>query len=246
MLKKQMILLSMIVWLGACSDDNDSTKKSSSVPEVYKKIYGATDLYVEGDYIVIKTNGRPDHKSPYYKDTEWNSTLYEAYNGSNSKFVLNPNRIATTNFTFKIPKNPTEASTKSATPLGAMGVSLNGVAFFNQYAAMNSPLKDEINSFDQYNGHPQQQGNYHYHVEPLYLTSTKGSDVLLGFLLDGFPVYGPNENGKAVVSGDLDAYHGHKHATTDFPDGIYHYHITSSDPYINGSGFYGRPGTVSH
>ncbi|MFM7150461.1 MAG: hypothetical protein ACKO23_11510 [Gemmataceae bacterium] len=24
----------------------------------------------------------------------------------------------------------------------------------------------------------------------------------------------------------MDAYHGHKHATTEFPNGIYHYHIT--------------------
>jgi hypothetical protein len=77
------------------------------------------------------------------------------------------------------------------------------------------------------------------------LTSTKGKDALLGFLLDGFPVYGPLESGKLLTNALLDKYHGHAHATADYPAGIYHYHITSEDPYINGSGFYGVSGTVS-
>ena len=68
---------------------------------------------------------------------------------------------------------------------------------------------------------------------------------LLGFLLDGFPVYGPQENGAAVAESSLDAYHGHKHATADYPAGIYHYHVTNTDPYINGAGFFGTPGTIS-
>ncbi|TAH18459.1 MAG: choice-of-anchor D domain-containing protein [Cytophagales bacterium] len=213
---------------------------------VYKKIYGASEIYEEGNFIVIKTNGRPDHKSPYYTGTAWAATLYEAYNGTNTAWSQNPNKIAAFSYTFKIPKNPTSAATKSATPLGAIGVSLNGVPFYNQYAGPNNQaLTSEINSFDQYYGHPQQQGAYHYHIEPLWLTAQKGKDVLLGFLLDGFPVYGPIENGKAVTNSDLDAYHGHTHATTDYPNGIYHYHITSTDPYINGSGFYGTAGTVS-
>ncbi|MFM7852722.1 MAG: YHYH protein [Flammeovirgaceae bacterium] len=88
-------------------------------------------------------------------------------------------------------------------------------------------------------------GGYHYHVEPLYLTTANGKSALLGFLLDGFPVYGPNENGKTITNTDLDAYHGHTGVTTEYPNGIYHYHITSADPYINGSGYYGVPGTVS-
>lgn len=229
----------------SCKKDKDTGTSSEEVPDVYKKIYGATDLYVDGDYIVIKSNGRSDHKSPYYLSTAWESTLYEAYNGSNSSFALNPNRIATQNYTFKIPKNPSVSSTHSATPLGPIGVSINGVPFFNQYAGPSQPLTSEINSFDQYGGHPAPGGAYHYHVEPSYLTSLKGSDALLGFLLDGFPVYGPVENGVTIVSSDLDAYHGHSHATADYPNGIYHYHITADDPYINGSGYYGTAGTVT-
>lgn len=243
-LKLIAFLLLSVVSISSCSEDDATATSDSEVPAVYKKIYGASDMYVEGNFIVIKVNGRPDHKSPYYQNTQW-SSLYEAYNGSNSSFQLNPNRIASFNYTFKIPKSPASAANKAATPMGAIGVSLNGVPFYNQYAAMNAPLTNEINSFDQYNGHPQQQGGYHYHIEPLYLTTTKGKDTLLGFLLDGFPVYGPQENGKTVVNSDLDAYHGHSHATTDYPEGIYHYHITATDPYINGSGFYGTAGTIS-
>ncbi|HOX82595.1 MAG TPA: YHYH protein [Chryseolinea sp.] len=236
------ILLTII----CCSNNDDAVPNVTEVPDVFKKIYGATDMYVEGNFVVIKTNGRPDHKSPYYLGTQWESTLYETYNGNNPNFALNPNEIGNQNFTFKIPLNPVVSASHSATPLGAMGVSLNGVPFFNQYAGPNQPLTNEINSFDQQFGHPTATSQYHYHAEPYYLTSIKGKDALLGFLLDGFPVYGPTENGATVLNADLDAYHGHTHITTDFPNGIYHYHVTSNDPYINGSGFYGTPGTVSN
>ena len=64
-------------------------------------------------------------------------------------------------------------------------------------------------------------------------------------LADGFPVYGPEENGTTITSADLDAYHGHVSATADFPNGIYHYHITADPPYINGNGFYGVAGNIS-
>jgi hypothetical protein len=88
---------------------------------------------------------------------------------------------------------------------------------------------------------------YHYHVEPLYLTTVKSTKSgLMGFLLDGFPVYGPQEtDGTLVTNSMLDTYHGHSHATIDYPNGTYHYHFTSDSPYLNGSGFYGTAGTVT-
>jgi hypothetical protein len=222
--------------------DTDTGVDEDGVPDVYKKIYGASDIYLEGDFVVIKTSGVPDHKSPYYTD----AAKYEDYNGTNPDWRQNPNTISSFDFTYKIPLNPVQTSNNEATRLGSIGVSLNGVAFFNQYAGPNNqPLTDEINSFDQYNGHPTGTSTYHYHIEPLYLTSTKGDDALLGFLLDGFPVYGTTENGITVQNSDLDEFHGHIHETEDFPNGIYHYHITDADPYINGNGFYGTAGTVT-
>jgi hypothetical protein len=231
----------------ACKKDstNTTTPTTTAVPDIYKKIYGASDMYVEGDFVVIKSTALPDHKSPYYQGTQWAAAKYEAYNGTNPAYVTNPNRIAQFSLTFKIPMNPKVAASHQATALGPMGISLNGVPLFNQYAAGNAPLTNEINSFDQYNGHPQQQGQYHYHIEPLYLTAQKGKSSLLGFLLDGFPVYGPLENGATVVSSNLDVYHGHFGVTADYPAGIYHYHTTADAPYINGNGYYGTPGTIS-
>ena len=227
-------------------DDDGTGGGSSAVPAVYSKIYGASSITSDGNFVTIKTTGAPDHKSVYYATT---NSLYENYSGTTfggTTFNKNPNMIGVLNYTFKIPVNPVKASSSAATPLGAIGVALNGVPFFNQYAGPSQPLTNEITSFDQSWGHPAPGGRYHYHVEPLHLTQVKASkSSLLGFLLDGFPVYGPEENGALVTNAMLDAYHGHTHATADYPNGIYHYHITNSDPYLNGSGFYGTPGTVS-
>ena len=249
-IKKYTLILLFLNFI-SCSDneeqvdtDDDATTESTEIPEVYSKIYGATSITSDGTYITIKTNGTPDHKSVYYPAS---SDLYEDFSGTTFEgytFKKNPNTIITFDYTFKIPLNPKVATNHAATPLGAIGVSLNGVPLFNQYAGPNQPLTDEFQSFDKYWGHPTGNGNFHYHIEPLYLTNvTASKSALLGFLLDGFPVYGPEENGADVT--ELDAYHGHAHATEDYPDGIYHYHITNTDPYINGNGYYGTPGTVT-
>ena len=240
----------LVLVSSACHKDNNdsggSTGGSATVPDVYKKIYGASSITSDGTWITIKSNGLPDHKSVYYPTS---NSLYENYSGTTfggNTFAKNPNSISSQAYTFKIPANPQVATTHGTTPLGPIGISLNGVPFFNQYAGPNQPLTNEVVSFDKYWGHPQQTGQYHYHVEPLYLTTVKVTkSSLLGFLLDGFPVYGPEENGSAVTNAMLDAYHGHTSVTADYPGGIYHYHITNVDPYINGSGFYGTEGTVT-
>lgn len=246
-------IYSVVFWailFSSCSKNTDTPSSGSNnttVPDVYKKVYGASSITSDGTYITIKSKGVPDHKSIYYPTS---SSLYEDFSGTTFKgntFSKNPNSISEKNYSFKIPLNPKEATNHQATPLGPIGVSLNGVPFFNQYAGPNQPLTNEVVSFDKYWGHPAPGGMYHYHVEPLYLTTvTATKSSLLGFLLDGFPVYGPEENGVAVAESNLDAYHGHSHATTDYPNGIYHYHVTNNDPYINGSGYFGTPGTVSN
>ncbi len=201
------------------------------------------DISVDGDFIVIRSDGVPDHDSPYFDSGD---PRYTPYDGSNPNFRLNPNRIAAVQTTYRIPRVPQESTNKEATPLGPIGVAVNGVPIYNQYAGPNQPLTFEIDSFDQFNGHPQQAGQYHYHIEPLSITGTMGNDALIGVLLDGFPVYGPYEDGRLVTNADLDAYHGHFGPTEHFPDGIYHYHVTAEDPYINGNGFFGVAGTRSN
>lgn len=216
-----------------------------TLPAVYNKIYGATSITYDGIFVTIKYNALPDHKSAYYATT---NPLYEFFSGptfGGGNFMKAPNTIAAQNITLKIPANPTVAATHAATPMGVMGVSLNGIPFFNQYAAGGSPLANEMNGFDQWWGHPQNSGMYHYHVEPKYLTTVKATpSALMGFLLDGFPVYGPKEENNTDPAG-LDVYHGHTHVTADYPAGIYHYHFTTAAPYLNGNGFYGTAGTVT-
>ena len=248
-MKMYMFLLTSLIVIGACKKSAETTNSgttNAAVPAIYQKIYGATSITSDGTYITIKSNGTPDHKSIYYATT---NALYENFTGTTFggvTFGKNPNAISTQSLTFKIPVNPLVAVTHAATPGGPIGISINGVPLFNQYAAMNAPLTNEIAGFDQWWGHPQQQGQYHYHVEPKYLTTVKVTSAsLIGFLLDGFPVYGPVENGVAVTNAMLDVYHGHTHATTDYPSGIYHYHFTTESPYLNGNGFYGTAGTVS-
>ncbi|MFC4231568.1 YHYH protein [Parasediminibacterium paludis] len=252
-MKKISVLACSIATLAAISfiackkDDGTATTTTTSnatLPTVFSKFNSSVSISVSGDYVVLTTNDIPDHKSPYFATSD---SRYEAYNGANTAYSKNPNSIVSQNITFKIPISPAVASTHAATPLGPMGIAVNGVVIYNQYAAGGVPLTGEINSFDQYNGHPQMSGQYHYHVEPTYITAAKGKSALIGFLLDGFPIYGPVENGVTLTSSSstLDVYHGHTSATADYPNGIYHYHITADAPYINGNGFYGTAGTVT-
>ena len=202
----------------------------------------AVTYAVNASTVTFTTTDLPNHTSPYWDDSH---PLYEAYSGSNPNWRQNPNSIGEQNITFIITLNPKEATNKSATPMGPIGLSRNGVVFFNQYAAGGAALTNEINSFDQWLGHPAGT-QYHYHIEPTFLTDTFGKDAFLGLLSDGFPVYGPLENGVTITNADLDDYHGHTAATEDFPNGIYHYHITNEDPYLNGSAFFGTAGNVSN
>ena len=231
--------------------DTDETEPENTAYDISSilSIFDGDNMVVtyeiSGNNVIVSTSNLPKHTSPYYLNTAWHDELYEGYTGTNNAFRLNPNRIGAQNITLTIPLHPSAASFNEGTPMGAMGIARNGVVFFNQYAAGRSALDGEINSFDQYLGHPTGGNVYHYHIEPSYLTETYGEDALLGVLVDGFPVYGPKENDSTVSSEDLDDFHGHYGVTSEFPDGIYHYHITADAPYINGDGFYGTPGTIS-
>lgn len=227
------------------TDTDDTTETNGYDITSILDLFSGTDVSYEisGDNVIFTTTDLPNHGSPYW---EQSNELYEVYNGTNADFRINPNMIAEQNIVFTIPLKPSAASTNEATGLGPMGISRNGVVFFNQYAGPNNqPLTSEVNSFDQAAGHPTGTDTYHYHIEPLFLTEGFGADAFLGLLSDGFPVYGPMENDMAVTNADLDDFHGHISATAEFPNGIYHYHITDADPYINGNGYYGTPGNIS-
>ncbi len=229
-------LLTLPLLAAGCTPAGDA-RTAPSLPSLYAHFTANVQVWREGDYAVVHTDDVPDHPSCYFPQ---DSRLYQP----DPDIRQNPNQIEAQSITLRLPLNPQPAATHRDTPLGPIGVSVNGVVFFNQYAAGYSPLAPELPTLDQYNGHPQQTGVYHYHIEPTWLTSTRGKSSLMGLLLDGYPVYGPVENGRTVTNRDLDAYHGHFGPTPDCPGGIYHYHVTAQDPYINGGQFYGVPGRL--
>ena len=210
---------------------------SAAAPAMYQRFQSSmVNITVEGTTVVLKSNTVPDHKSPYWGV---GNALYEA---PHAGMMVNPNLIVSQTLTLRVPMTPAIAAAGSDTPLGPMGMSVNGVPLFNQYAAGRSPLTSEIISFDRYTGHPQQSGQYHYHMEPTWLTGNNGASSLIGVLIDGFPVYGTKETDGSSPSG-LDSCNGHIHATPDVPAGLYHYHVTAAVPYISGC-FKGTAGSV--
>jgi hypothetical protein len=250
-------------------DDMSSTSKDSFL-KLYKMIYNVVsiDSTSSDEYVMVRTTGVPDHKTPFFgKGHE----KYEEYNGDNPNFstainlmgTISDPTLLTQSITFRFPKYPAEATTHVSTTGGAFGIGRNGVVYFNQYNGAGAALDDlEINNADQYLGHPTPSmggngGTYHYHYEPKWLTTSFGNESFVGFLLDGFPIYGPYENGIKITNDMLDEFHGHSSTTTDYPTkAIYHYHITSATsskpeilklaaPYINGGKYYGTKGIAN-
>ena len=212
-------------------------------------------IYVDGNDIVIEGDGVPSHLSPYFAQTygqTQNGFYYWLDNNGDgindfwmqtpANMNLNPNRIAQQGYEFRIPLHPAiNPNGPADTFLGPIGVSINGVPFFNEYESPTETLTNQvIQSFDPGNGHPAPQGRYHYHFPPESLI-TVNEDNFLGFAGDGFPVYGP-KNPDGNNAQNLDDYHGEFGPTPDFPDSIYHYHTNFTSPYIIGA-FAGNLGT---
>ena len=244
--------------------------------------------------MVVESSNRPEHKSVYWQAS---NALYEAFDYATNLYKYattktaagyigtpasaGPNKIEEQCITMKMPISPSEASSKTNTSYSTIGLSLNGISFFNENAAPGDDITNELFTFDQCSGHPQNDGVYHYHVDPVCLIRDLGGSVtdnsttvggttyswiedngsngglLLGFLLDGFPVYGPVGNNHTDYAGSsapsIDSYNGHTHSTTEFQSGIYHYHVKTGNIggtnstvfWITNAQFYGTPGSVT-
>jgi hypothetical protein len=155
------------------------------------------------------------------------------------QYDRNPNRIASQMVSYSLAANPKRRRKASCMGGGAIGIAVNGVAIFNGLDAAN---RDAVahETLDSCGGHPQQQGTYHYHAIPACLTagaSARRHSKLVGYALDGFPIYGPRgTGGKPLENSDLDACHGHTH-TIRFRGKrrrVFHYHATAEYPYTLG------------
>ena len=207
---------------------------SVNTAAMYTQFGKAVTVSLDSTTAVLRTTDVPDHPTPYWGV---GSPLYEA---PQAGMMSNGFTLAAQNIVLRVPVAP-QSATMSDTPLGPIGMAVNGVVLFNQYAGNRQPLGPEILSFDRYNGHPAPTLQYHYHFEPVWITSASKSR-LIGVLLDGFPVYGP-QDADGRVPADLDSCHGHTSATPEFASSIYHYHTSDTVPYIAGC-FRGTPGTA--
>ena len=171
-------------------------------------------IEVTDELLIVHSDGIPDHDTGPFPNAH------------------NPNTIRKQNYTFKIPRHPVKAEKITKTPMGPIGVAINGVPFYNPYNAQGADAaKNEV--FDECCGHPDPGGRYHYHIYPKCVhTSFKDEagqhSSLIGYAFDGFAIYGPNsEAGKPPT--DLDECNGHEDAVRG-----YHYHVTNKFPYIIG------------
>lgn len=149
----------------------------------------------------------------------------------------NPNYILQQNYRWSIPTQPQRASKPSATPMGPIGVAINGIPIFNY---KNASGRDAVKGpfaevFDSCCGHPDPRGAYHYHQFPKCIKSPFKDDPtqhshIIGYAFDGFTIYGiRDKDGKPPT--DLDECNGHFGPTPEFPNGVYHYHCTETFPY---------------
>ena len=121
---------------------------------------------------------------------------------------------------------------------------LNGVVLYNGFdAGGRDAVAHELQ--DSCDGHPQEFGQYHYHSESSCLNDDKTGEhsTLLGYVYDGFGIYGKyGEGGVTLHTEDLDACHGHIHDILwdEEEQVLYHYHFTNEFPYSVGC-FKGTP-----
>lgn len=146
-----------------------------------------------------------------------------------------------------ITTRPTYADTATNTSLGMIGVALSGAQIFNDYedferavvAGDDQVVHDHVAFLDNCNGHTLVDGtDYHYHGIPVCIAEAAAQagqhSRMIGVLADGFPVYSNYDvGGIVVVNDDLDDCSGHFGPTPEFPEGIYHYHLTADEaPYM--------------
>jgi hypothetical protein len=138
---------------------------------------------------------------------------------------------------------PTQASSTTATSLGAIGYLISGTAMFNSFEmnASTAAVADNASyTFTDGNGVSQTAwfldqcdshsngSTWHAHGNPGCVTTqvdtATGPSHIIGIALDGFPIYGGRDiNGNLVTPAQLDACNGIVSATPEFPSGAYHY-----------------------
>lgn len=171
-------------------------------------------------------------------------------------FCLQPTPDDGLTLTFQIPVVPEDNSTPDdIESVEFIGLALDGVPI-NGAPPSVVGNNGNIPSLDRCGGHHDPAGYYHWHFLAAHMDATldanglldtdndiqctnktQSSTALIGYARDGYPIYSGNDMDDTTPT-DLDGCNGHIAATTDYPDGIYHYHastdITNVPPCIVG------------
>ncbi|RMD72505.1 MAG: YHYH protein [Bacteroidetes bacterium] len=234
----------------ANADDTDDTGGAATLHPAFAE-FDTTNftIYLDGDEVVIESNGWPNHTSPYWSNThercttdpmghvlctntnttenhplfvEPTVTSYEAMAPGNIDDFIG-------SFTLRVPIAPERASTTTATGLGPIGMAVSGAMIYNDEEGPNVPINDALPSLDYTGAHTGPQ-SYHYHLEPKAWSDD--DDKLIGIMADGFFIYGRKCYSTGDYPTDLDASGGHVSPTQHNPEGEYHYHI-QNETYLN-------------
>jgi len=231
-----VIALNSVVFYAASAA---STPKSVATSSAIKaaKWNPTVKLTYSKSSVLMQPTGIPNHaRDAYYAVPNAGVVVPDA---TTANIIKDPTKAQTYNFT--IPTTPKYSSKVTNTSLGSIGVMISGAVLYNPFEgdgktvamASNFTITDASGitaSFvDKCAGHPTPgQGAYHYHGLPTCVTAKvdkvgKPSHII-GFALDGFPIYGDRDNkGKQVTAKNLDKCNGINSATPEFPKGIYHY-----------------------
>lgn len=190
-------------------------------------------ITIDGTTVRFESDGLPSHD---YLDVYLGD-------GRDGKFVAGG--VDSYNASFSFPLVPTMAASPSETGNGAIGVAISGAVFFDPYegdgsatiANDDNETIEGIPFIDACGGHPLPNGrSYHYHGIPFCITDSVDAagehSVLIDYLFDGYPIYGPQDTGGDEPS-DLDACLGHTGPTPEFGEDTYHYHVSANANYIS-------------
>lgn len=233
--------------------DNTDTDDSGTVNTGLHNAFAEfdTDSYtimLDGDEVVLETNGLPNHTSPYWSNTTERSavdpmggTITTAAASENHSLFAEPTVTTYTDmapgniddfngsYTLRVPVNPTLAANSESTGLGAIGFAISGSVIYNDEEGPNIPLDNAVGSLDYTAAHTGPQ-SYHYHLEPKAWSNDDES--LIGIISDGFFLYGRKCNSTGDYPTDLDESGGHTSTTQHTTTGEYHYHI-KNELYLN-------------
>jgi len=249
-------LSAILLGCGSGSSSSSSSTTSTGTPNAYTTVYksltwGSTTTvsFPSTCEMTLTTTGKPNYTpNAYYLapvSAGQTAVAYTAVTNTAVAVVSYASVIAPSlkGSSATINICPTQASSTTATSLGAIGYLISGTAMFNPFEmnASTAAVADNASyTFVDGNGTTQTAyfldqcashsngATWHAHGNPNCVTSqvdtSSGPSHIIGIALDGFPIYGGRDiSGNVISVSQLDACNGITSATPEFPSGAYHY-----------------------